>query len=111
MLADQKHSKGGMMTFFGYSTMAATAPTSLSLKHNVPILCCRMTRAQGAHFHFKAGPILYPTPNKTAEEMMQEIYQTFEQWIREDPAQWMWVHRRWKAFHKIEESGYEESNI
>ena len=30
------------------------------------------------------------------ERTMQAITATVEQWVREHPEQWLWLHRRWR---------------
>ncbi len=34
---------------------------------------------------------------RSAEDIMRDVNRAFETAVRRDPANWFWVHRRWKA--------------
>jgi len=43
-------------------------------------------------------PIVHPSlddKQEAAKAMMTEVNQVLERWIRQRPADWLWLHRRW----------------
>ena len=99
MLIDQKMRLGIPIPFFGRTAMTGTAIAELALRYDMPIIPARCIRTRGAHFE----AIVYPplAYEKTGDEkrdienIMIAINNTLEGWIREHPAQWFWVHKRW----------------
>lgn len=95
MLIDQKMNDGQPIEFFGRPAMTATAAASVAIKMQVPLLAARVVRTDGAHFHVTLEAPIYYDQHAHPEEAMLELNRLFERWIRENPAQWFWVHRRW----------------
>ncbi len=95
MLIDQKMNDGKPLQFFGRTAMTATAATTLAIKHQVPLMAARVVRTDGVHFQVTVErPFLYDKATDP-ETAMQELNNLFEKWIRKNPEQWFWVHRRW----------------
>lgn len=95
MLVDQKMNDGKPIPFFGRDAMTATAATSLAIRMQVPLLLARVVRTDGAYFHVSLeAPINYSRNTDPAQAML-ELHKQFEEWIREYPSQWFWVHNRW----------------
>ncbi len=99
MLIDQKMNDGIPVPFFGRDAMTAPALTELALRYDVPVYPVRVERIAGTRFRITVFPKLIversgdrPTDVRAA---MLQVNQLFETWIRERPAQWLWVHRRW----------------
>jgi KDO2-lipid IV(A) lauroyltransferase len=65
-----------------------------------PIYGTRIVRLRGHRFRYElVGPI--ETPRNAAGRIdvvrtMQLITSTIEEWIREYPEQWLWLHHRWR---------------
>jgi Kdo2-lipid IVA lauroyltransferase/acyltransferase len=62
------------------------------------LLAARVIRLDGARFIIDGEIIEVPrTEDREADidEATRRIQSTFEAWIREHPAQWMWAHKRW----------------
>jgi KDO2-lipid IV(A) lauroyltransferase len=95
MLVDQKLSDGRPVSFFGHSAMTATAPVQMAIKFQVPLFMAHIVRTDGAHFHLTLLPPIHFEPKSSPEEAMELLHRRFEQWIREHPGQWFWVHNRW----------------
>ena len=101
MLCDQKLREGIPVPFFGREAMTAPAIAVLALKFQVPIIMARSIRQPDGHFTMEISPPLPMPENRESDEAVQQIMtqinQTLESWIRENPEQWLWIHRR---FHK-----------
>ncbi len=94
MLVDQKMNEGIPVPFFGREAMTAPALAEFARRFGVPIIPARVERLHGAHFRVTVYPRL-ATEGKDALTVMTEVNALFEQWIRERPEQWFWLHRRW----------------
>lgn len=99
MLVDQKMNDGIPVPFFGRDAMTASATAELSLKYGVPVIPVRVVRGTGAQFRFELLPPLETTRSDDRKQdvlaFMMAINAQLEQWVREHPAQWFWVHKRW----------------
>lgn len=99
MLCDQKLREGIDVPFFGFPAKTAPAIASLALKFNVPIFPARLERIKGAHYRctfFK--PLDFPNTGDNKQDVlliMTQINQLLEDWIKEKPEQWLWIHHRW----------------
>ncbi len=99
MLADQKLNDGIAVPFFGRDAMTAPALAQFALHYDLPVLPVRCERLMGARFRITVSPPL-DHPNSGDRDadvraMMTEVNQIIENWIRERPEQWLWLHRRW----------------
>jgi len=98
LLNDQKFNTGVSVPFFGEEAMTAQGATRLALKTGRPLLPMAVTR-EGANFTvtFYEALTLKNTGDREADVLggVKLITQFIENRIREKPAQWFWVHRRW----------------
>lgn len=99
MLIDQKHNKGLPIPFFGRPAMTATAVAELALQYNAPIVLCVIERTNGANFKMTVQPPL-PMPatlvgDAAVIDILTRLNAQIEAHIRQHPAQWLWLHRRW----------------
>ena len=98
ILNDQKFNTGLSIPFFGVDAMTAQGAVRLSLKTKRPILPMCVVRNK-ARFHVRFYPPLDwdKTGNRDAdvEAGVRAVTRFIEDRIRENPAQWFWVHRRW----------------
>ncbi len=99
LLVDQKFNEGIAVPFFGRDAMTAPAPAELALRFQVPLVPVRAERLDGARFRVTVYPpmTLRDTGDRAADvlDAMTRINALFEDWIRERPEQWLWLHRRW----------------
>jgi len=99
ILADQKFNEGMAVPFFGRDAMTAPALAELALKFDVPLIPARVLRRPAAHFHVHVfNPLtIERTGDREADvrAILLTINRTFEDWIREYPGHWLWMHRRW----------------
>lgn len=99
VLIDQKMNEGMAVPFFGRDAMTAPAIAKLALKFKAPIIPVRVERLGGLRFRVTYYPplnIAYGeiTPGAIYDVLLQ-INQHLESWIRERPDQWFWIHNRW----------------
>ncbi|MCC9624325.1 lauroyl acyltransferase [Thalassospira sp. MA62] len=99
MLVDQKMSNGIAVPFFGIDAMTAPALAQFALKYDAPLIPMRAERLGGAYFRLTCYPPLEieRTGDRHADilKIMTDVNAVMEGWIRERPAQWLWLHRRW----------------
>ena len=99
MLVDQKLNDGIPVPFFGQDAMTTSTPADLSLRYHCPAVPARMERLDGCHFRLSFYAPLTPpaTGNRKTDSaaMMLAANKQFEEWIRERPGQWLWLHNRW----------------
>lgn len=101
ILADQKISDGEPVKFFHDDAITTTAIARIALKYDVPLIPSRCVRI-GKEFKFRIdieNPISFEKTgdvNRDALALTRKVNQKLEDWIKEYPAQWFWVHNRWK---------------
>jgi KDO2-lipid IV(A) lauroyltransferase len=99
MLIDQKMNDGIPVPFFGRDAMTAPAVAQLARRLRIPVCPARAERLEGARFRVTIlPPIALPESddrNADARVIMEQLNALLEGWIRERPAQWLWLHRRW----------------
>jgi Kdo2-lipid IVA lauroyltransferase/acyltransferase len=101
LLADQKTNQGVPVVFFGRPAMTTPAPAALALKLGSVLLPVSAERTKGAHFRVHIRPPLNFTPGGDYDAdvlaLTGEITRVIEGMVRERPAQWLWIHRRWPS--------------
>ena len=95
LLADQKLNEGTEIPFMGFNAKTTLSAAKLALKFHVPVIAMHVVRTDGAHFHVTINPPKYYAPGTLPTDIMNDVHQWFERWIREHPEQWFWVHNRW----------------
>jgi KDO2-lipid IV(A) lauroyltransferase len=100
MLIDQKNNTGEEIDFLGFSAKTTTAPAGLALKLKTPIFIARVIRGSAATFHIELEEFQV-LENDDEISLTKRLHAKFEQWIKEQPEQWFWLHKRWgKDFYK-----------
>jgi KDO2-lipid IV(A) lauroyltransferase len=99
MLADQKMNDGIPVPFFGRPAMTTSALASLALRFECDVLPARVERLGGANFRLTVFPPL-PLPRSgdhhaDVATLMARVNAILEDWVRDRPEQWFWLHRRW----------------
>jgi len=101
ILADQKISEGQKIKFFHQEAITTTSIARIALKYQVPLIPARVVRIN-KKFKFQVDiekPLVFKKTsniNDDIKSLTLIINQTLERWINEFPAQWFWVHNRWK---------------
>lgn len=102
LLVDQKMNDGIAVPFFGHPAMTASAVADLALKFDAVLLAAQPIRLRGAYFRLIVLPLMEPrslidraATDSPQVQFMTRINGLLESWIRANPAQWLWFHRRW----------------
>lgn len=99
LLIDQKMNDGIPVPFFGRDAMTAPAIAQFALKFGTPVLPAHTVRLKGAHFRLVIEPPLTLPETSDRHEairiLMTEVNRIVEGWVRENPEQWLWLHKRW----------------
>jgi len=105
MLVDQKMNDGIAARLFGERAMTAPALAQLALRHRCPVVPGRTLRIGPARYRLEVEPPLaLPDSGDRAADvaaLTQAVNDTLERWIRDRPAEWLWLHRRFdKAMYR-----------
>jgi Kdo2-lipid IVA lauroyltransferase/acyltransferase len=100
LLSDQHEGRAGVwLPFFGRECSTITAPAVLAQRYRMPLNTAICYRIGLARWRVEVGPEI-PTmqghERRPVADVMGEVNRAFEAAIRRDPANWFWVHRRWK---------------
>ncbi len=100
LLADQHAGNSGLrIPFFGHDCSTSAAPVVFALRYHCPLLTAFCYRVGPAQWRLEAGEEIPTYQNgkpRSAEAVMDDVNRAFENAIRRDPANWFWVHNRWK---------------
>jgi KDO2-lipid IV(A) lauroyltransferase len=100
LVVDQYFSGGVEITMFGRKTRASPLPARLARIADCPVHAVRALRLPGNRFRLELTEELQ-LPRDAEGKIdinlaTQKISDVFEGWIRENPEQWLWLHRRWR---------------
>jgi len=102
-IADQNAGKKGVFVdFFGRKASTYKSIGLLAMEYQVPVVI-GYARRIGRNFRFLVGAqdIIYPADWKDQDDPLRYITQRYsrgiEDFVRADPAQYLWIHRRWKS--------------
>ena len=100
MLVDQHFSRGADVTFFGRRCKANPSIARLARQFDCPVVGVRVIRLPNHRFRIAAeGPFDLPRDPSgriDVQQSTQMITSVIERWVRENPDQWLWFHRRWR---------------
>jgi KDO2-lipid IV(A) lauroyltransferase len=107
-IADQDAGhKGVFVDFFGRKASTYKSIGLLALTYNLPIVI-GYSRRVGNRFFFELGVTRIIFPHEWADKddpltwVTAEYTKAIETFVREDPTQYWWLHRRWKSRPKDE---------
>ena len=100
LLADQDAGDRGLaVPFFGRECSTSAAPAVFALRYHCPLHVAICYRTALARWHIEISPAL-PTHRagrpRPVVEILRDLNAAYESAVRRDPANWFWVHRRWK---------------
>ena len=115
LLADQS-ARGLRAPFFGHDCDTGLAPAIFALRYRCELYTAFCFRVASAKWRLELGDQIATHENgapRSSADIMRDVNRSFEKAILRDPANWFWVHRRWKPRNgatKVEEpAGIEET--
>jgi lauroyl/myristoyl acyltransferase len=100
LLSDQHGGRRGVWdSFFGIECSTNPAAAVFALRYDSPLNVAICYRTSLAHWRIEVGeeiPIREDGEPRTVQAIMRDVNAQFEMAIRRDPANWFWVHKRWK---------------
>jgi KDO2-lipid IV(A) lauroyltransferase len=100
MLIDQRPERiraTARISFLGQLADVDLAPALLALRARVPLVVAFPARREGRH-SIEVVRVLGPPDRRTRDwalAAMVEATEALEQFVRRNPEQWLWMHRRW----------------
>ena len=98
ILADLRDRSGLAVEFFGTPAPTHIFPALLARNLGAPLLVGRVRRLPGVRFALNIVEIAVPKTEDSEADVRvatEAVQRQLEEWIRADPGQWMWSHRRW----------------
>jgi len=97
ILFDQSviESEGILIDFLGRKAWAMKMPVILSRKTGAPLLPLFIKRTRSGH-SITIHPPYLPDRSEDLRHDVEYLHERLSEHITDDPAQWLWIHRRWK---------------
>ncbi|HOX02289.1 MAG TPA: lysophospholipid acyltransferase family protein [Candidatus Paceibacterota bacterium] len=100
LLADQHAGRHGIrLPFLGHECSTSPAPAIFARRYNARLFTAYCFRNRLAHWSFEVGreiPLRDEGRLRSVVELTQDVNRDFERAVLRDPANWFWVHNRWK---------------
>ncbi len=100
VLVDQAFARGPTIEFLGREATANPLTAKLARQYNCDIHPARCVRLPGGRFRLELQDALELPRNESGAidvlETTRLINSVVEDWVREYPEQWLWLHNRWK---------------
>jgi KDO2-lipid IV(A) lauroyltransferase len=98
LLADQ-HDGHLRLPFLGHECSTTSSPAIFALRYHCPLHTAICYRTGLARWEIEVGDEIPTRENaapRSTGEIMRDVNRAFEIAVRRDPANWFWVHKRWK---------------
>ena len=100
MVMDRRVDDGKPVRFFGHDKTSTLLPAKLALKNHCALVPIQVVRLQDARFRVIFHPPVRPSnpeadENTQSVDMIQQVHDQFEDWIRQHPADWFCSKRLW----------------
>jgi len=100
LIVDARDDDGVPIPFFGLDKLTTLAPARLALRFGCDLIPGRVERLGHARFRLTVYEPIRPDPGLASDkdqaiQMMRDLNRLFEQWIREQPQQWVCIKRAW----------------
>ncbi len=104
LLADQHAGSAGVqIPFIGRQCSTSVAPAVLTHRYNCTLYTAICFRTGLGKWRIEVGERIPSHKNgepRSKEAIMRDVNEAFENAVLRDPANWFWVHRRWKDRRK-----------
>jgi lauroyl/myristoyl acyltransferase len=101
LLADQHAGDRALrLPFLGRECFTSAAPAIFALRYQCTLTTAICYRVGLARWRIEVGeeiPTLEAGQPRASTAIMADVNRVFEAAVRRDPANWFWVHNRWKA--------------
>jgi KDO2-lipid IV(A) lauroyltransferase len=103
ILIDQNVQPGDgiFVDFFGRKAATTTVAAALALKTGCALVPCRTELLPDGRYRLTYAPVVEWAPSGDRQAdiacLTQRLTAQIEEWVRETPEQWLWMHRRWKT--------------
>ncbi|MCK5379526.1 MAG: lysophospholipid acyltransferase family protein [Acidobacteria bacterium] len=104
LIADQHMNRyrGLVCEFFGMLASTTPAPARFHFDTGAPVVTAVMYRRRNtSHFDMTVEPFEMERPHGDLDSDIrhntERLNAIIEDWIRKDPGQWLWLHKRWKV--------------
>jgi Kdo2-lipid IVA lauroyltransferase/acyltransferase len=95
LLVDQKDSAGTEIDFFGKKVKTQTGFLKIARKYNLKIVPMKNIRLPNNNLEITfEEPLLHDNSEVSDETKMLEINSIIEKWIKKNPDNWFWQHKR-----------------
>ncbi len=95
LLIDQKDSSGEDVMFFNKKVKTQTGFLKIARKYKLPIIPIQNRRIKNGNIELTFQKPFYHNDIKINDiEMMEKIHKKIEKWIKTEPTQWFWQHKR-----------------
>lgn len=106
-------SEGYVIDFLGRGAWTTKMPALLARKTGAPVIPAFVRRTGEGH-EITIYPEVKLSSNDILDDALKEDTRTFsgfiENYIRDNPSQWLWLHRRWKRVPRETERSTTESS-
>jgi KDO2-lipid IV(A) lauroyltransferase len=113
LLADQHGGRNGLrIPFLGHDCSTNAAPAVFALRYHCPLYTGICYRIGLARWRIEVGAEIPTHENgeaRSVEAIMRDVNAALEQAVRRDPANWFWVHKRWKPVKAARRSAIREA--
>jgi KDO2-lipid IV(A) lauroyltransferase len=101
MVMDRRVDDGQPVSFFGRAKLSTIMPAKLAIKFDCDLVPLQVERLRDARFKVTFHPPITarnPEADETARaiDMIEQIHELFEAWIREKPEDWFCTKRLWE---------------
>ena len=95
LLIDQKDSSGEEVMFFNKKVKTQIGFLKIARKYNLPIIPIQNKRINNGNIELTfLKPLYHNNLEINDTQMMEKIHHKIEDWIRAEPTQWFWQHKR-----------------
>src|SRR5262249_16758157 len=81
---------------FGLETCVTSAHAWLHERTGVPIVPAHTEPLPNGRYRLVFHPKIEPTANMTHQEIAQACWNSFEPYVRKNPAPWLWMYKHWR---------------
>ena len=95
LLIDQKDSSGENIVFFNKKVRTQLGFLKIARKYQIPIIPIKNKRIDNGKIELTfLEPFYHNDVNISDNQMMETIHCKIEEWIKSEPSQWFWQHKR-----------------